>query len=123
MNAGSPRGSDPVANAVARLLSAGTVASVSLVGLGVLLLAAVGLVPTRDRGPALEPSVILADVIALRPAGLLWVGLLFTLALPTARVTVALLGFSRSGDRRAAAVAAGVLCVLLMAFGVALVTR
>jgi uncharacterized membrane protein len=123
MSGGSLGGRDPVAGAVARLLSAGTLASVSLVGLGVLLLAAAGVVPTRGPGPALEPSVILADVVSLRPAGLLWVGLLLTLALPTARVALALLGFARLGDRRAAAVAAGVLCVLAVAFAVALVTR
>jgi uncharacterized membrane protein len=114
---------DPVSASVSRLLGAGIAASVSLVGLGVVLLAAAGLVPTEDHGPAVDPSAIAADLLALRPAGLLWLGLLLTLALPTARVALALLGFARSGDGRAAAVAAGVLCVLLVAFGVALVTR
>jgi uncharacterized membrane protein len=124
MTAGEPRGRpDPVTQAVARLLGAGILASVSLVAVGVVLLAAAGLVPTRDHGSAADPAAIAADVVALRPAGLLWVGLLVTLALPTARVMLALLGFARAGDRRAAAVAAGVLCVLSVAFGVAVVTR
>lgn len=114
---------DPVTKAVARLLGAGILASMSFVSVGVVLLAAAGLVPTRDRGPAADPAAILADLVALRPSGLLWVGLLVTLALPTARVLLALLGFARAGDRRAAAVAAGVLCVLSVAFGVAVVTR
>ena len=122
-NAGSGTPRDPVSGAVARLLNVGTFVSVCLIAVGVALLATAGLVPTKDSGPALEPNTVLGDVLALRPAGLLWVGLAITLALPTARVVLALLGFLRLGDRRAAAVAAGVLSVLLVAFAVAVVTR
>jgi uncharacterized membrane protein len=121
---GEPLGRpDPVTQAVARLLGAGILASVSLVAAGVVLLAAAGLVPTQDHGPAADAAAILADLVALRPAGLLWVGLLVTLALPTARVALALLGFIRARDRRAALVAAGVLSALAAAFAVAVLTR
>ncbi|MGH2407549.1 MAG: DUF1634 domain-containing protein [Candidatus Limnocylindrales bacterium] len=123
MNAAPERRSDPVAGAIARLLNVGTLLSVGLVAVGVVLLAAAGLVPAEDAGPALDPSVIVADIVALRPAGLLWAGLAITVVLPTTRVALAMLGFLRLGDRRAAAVAAGVFSVLMVAFGVAVVTR
>ena len=113
---------DPVAGAVARLLSAGALASVVLVAAGVVLMVAAGLRPTSDSGPDADPSSIVADVVGLRPAGLLWAGLLLTVALPTARVTLALAGFLRLGDHRASVVAAGVLGVLALAFAVALAT-
>ncbi|KRT63750.1 MAG: hypothetical protein XU10_C0007G0009 [Chloroflexi bacterium CSP1-4] len=113
---------DPVAGAVARLLMAGAIASVVLVAAGVVLMLAAGLRPTADSGPGPDPASIVADVVGLRPAGLLWAGLLLTVALPTARVALALAGFLRLGDRRASAVAAGVLGVLALAFAVALAT-
>lgn len=121
----SPAGSgpEPVAKAAARLLSAGTRASVVLVAAGVGLMLAAGLMPVSDRGPDLDPSAILADVVAMRPAGLTWMGLLLTVSLPTARVALALAGYVRSRDRRAAALAASVLAVLAIAFAVALATR
>ncbi len=113
---------DPVAGAVARFLSAGTIVSVVLVAAGVVLMLAAGLRPTLDSGPDPDPASIVADVVGLRPAGLLWAGLMLTVALPTARVALALAGFLRLGDRRASAVAAGVLGVLALAFAVALAT-
>jgi len=100
----------------------GTLAAVGLVTLGVALLVAAGITPTRDPGPAPEPAGLLSDLLALRPAGWLWAGLLVTLALPTTRVALAAVGFLRTGDRRAAAVAAGVLSVLVVAFTVARLT-
>jgi uncharacterized membrane protein len=121
---GTPGGRrDPVVAAVARVLGIGALVSVSLVGLGVALLVASGIAPTRDQGPPPDPGAILADLLALRPTGWLWAGLLLTLALPTTRVLFAVVGFLRTGDGRAAAVAAGVLTVLLTAFGVAVATR
>ena len=114
---------DPVAGAVARLLNVGTMLSVVLAAAGVALLVANGLVPIHDGGPTFDPGAIVADLLALRPAGVLWAGLAITLALPTARVALAMLGFLRIRDRRAAAVAGGVLGVLLVAFAVAVVTR
>lgn len=115
-------GHDPVAGAVARLLTVGTIASVALVAAGVALMLAAGLRPMSDAGPGPAAGTIVADIVGLRPAGLLWAGLLLTLALPTARVALALAGFLRLGDRRAATVAAGVLGVLTVAFAVAAAT-
>ena len=123
MSRAAGAGPAAVEGSVARLLSTGTLASVALVAAGVALMLAAGSHPIADRGPGPEPAAILGDLIALRAAGPLWIGLVITVALPTARVALALLGFARLGDRRAAAVAAGVLAVLAVAFAVALLTR
>lgn len=117
------RHTDPVSEAVARLLNWGTLVSVGLVALGVALLVAAGIVPIQDRGPQAVAENIVGDLLNLHAAGPLWLGLLITVALPTARVALAVLGFARTGDRRAMVVAAGVLAVLLVAFAVAVLTR
>ena len=116
-------GSDRTIDLIVSVLAVGTVASVLVVSLASLLNLAAGRVPFRDRGPSLAPDRFLGDLAALRPEGLLWLGLLLVVALPTARVILAFAGYLRAGDRRAAGVAGGVLAVLALSVAVALAAR
>ena len=97
--------------ALARVLQAGTYASIAVVALGTLLVLAGGASPL-DPGPPLSLDTLLADVLALRPAGLLWLGILGIVATPAARVIGALVGFARRGERAMVGVAAAILVVV-----------
>jgi len=110
-----PDARPPLETSVARVLKAGTYAAIALVALGVLIMAIDGRTPL-DVAPALDPGRLLADIVALRPAGFLWLGVLVILATPPARVLVALIGYLRSGEREMALVA--VLILMVIALGV-----
>ena len=113
---------DVALDAVARLLAAGTALIVALVAAGTLLALAAGREPLRAQAPPLDPVAALRDAVAFRPEGFLWLGLLVTVALPAARVALALLGFLREGDRRSAVVSLGILVVLAVSLALALGT-
>jgi len=104
--------SDGLDQAIARLLTAGTYLSVGLLGIGVALMAAAGLAPRG--GPAFDPARLAADIIALRPEGFLWLGLIAAIATPSARVAASLLGYLRRGERRMAAVSFLILGVIVL---------
>jgi uncharacterized membrane protein len=53
-------------------------------------------------------------VLALRPAGFIWLGLAVVVATPAARVLAALVGYARQGDRAMAVVAALILAVIAL---------
>ena len=108
---------------IARVLGIGTVASVSIVALASILNVLAGRAPLAVRGPDLTLDRLIADLTAVRPEGLLWLGLVLVVALPTARVLLALVGYARAGDRYATAGAAGVLFVLATSVVVALAVR
>jgi uncharacterized membrane protein len=114
------RPASDIVEAVGTLLGVGTIAVVALVALGTLLALAAGRRPIVDHGPALDPAALVPDIVALRPEGFLWLGLVLTVTLPAARVLFALLGFVRLRDVRAASVAVAVLCVLALSVAVAL---
>lgn len=97
---------------IARLLAAGTYASVALLVVGTALLLVEGRSPL-DVGPAFDPGSIPADLVALRSAGFLWLGILGLVATPSARVVAALVGYGRLGDRRMAGVAILILVVIV----------
>jgi uncharacterized membrane protein len=118
-----PEREDATVQAVGTLLGAGTLAVVGLVVVGTILALAAGRRPLVDHGPALDPAALIGDIVALRPEGFLWLGLLLTVTLPAARVTVALLGFARARDIRAAGVAFAVLSVLALSVAIALFSR
>ena len=99
--------------ALAHVLQLGTYASVALVGIGSLLLLAGGGSPVAG-GPALVPEQIIPDVLALRPAGFLWLGIVGVLSTPALRVVRALIGFWRRGERGMALVALLVLVVVVI---------
>jgi hypothetical protein len=123
MSTEEPLSAEPAAGgtvqAVSRLLAAGTALVVGLVTVGTLLAVGAGRRPLQEPGPPLDVGRTIVDLLALRPEGFLWLGLLLTLVLPPARVALALLGFAREGDRTAAAVALAVLGVLGLSMVVA----
>jgi uncharacterized membrane protein len=114
---------DPLVDLIARLLGAGTIAVVLVVAAGTLLVLLTGVVPVEQVGPALDPGRLVADLLALRPEAVLWVGLLLSIVLPTARVGLALVGFARRGERRLVVISASTLVVLGASVAAALVTR
>lgn len=101
--------------ALAHVLQLGTYASVAMIGIGSLLFLGSGGSPTQG-GPPFDLSTLPADLLALRPAGFLWLGIVGVLATPALRVTRALLGFWRRAEQRMVAVSALVLVVI--GFGV-----
>jgi uncharacterized membrane protein len=96
---------------IGRLLIAVTYLAVALLLIGVGLMALAGISPLAG-GPAFDPSTLVADIVALEPAGFLWLGLLAVIATPLSRVIAAAVGFARSGDRMMVAVALAILLVI-----------
>jgi uncharacterized membrane protein len=97
--------------ALAHVLQAGTYVAAALIAVGSVLLVVNGFSPIAG-GPPLRLEAILADVLALRPAGFLWLGIVGVLVTPALRVLRAALGFWRRGERSMALVAILVLAVI-----------
>ena len=111
----TPAGPGTLEAALAHVLQLGTYASVALIGAGSVLLLAGGGSPLGG-GPAFAPERIVPDILALRPAGFLWLGIAGVLATPGLRVLRAMIGFWRRGEQRMAVVA--VLVLVVVAVGV-----
>ena len=105
---------------IARLLSIGTYLSIALVAIGVVLLLASGASPL-DAAPGLDVGRLGPDLAALRPAGFLWLGILGLIVTPAARVSAALVGYARAGERPMVLVS--VLILAVIAVGVAVGVR
>jgi uncharacterized membrane protein len=120
VNAARP---DPLVESVARLLAVGTVVVVLAVATGTALVLLAGAAPVAEPGPTLDPGRLALDLATLRGDGVLWLGLLLSVGLPTARVALALVGFARRGERRLVAVAASTLAVLGLSVTLALLSR
>ena len=103
---------------IARLLTLGTYASVGLLVIGFVLMLASGNSP-RSGGPAFDPSRLVPDLVALRPAGFLWLGLVAAVATPAARVLASLIGYLLRGERSMATVAALILVVIALSVALA----
>ena len=97
--------------ALARVLQTGTYISIALVVVGTVLLLAGGISPLA-ASPALQVDRLLPDILAGRPAGFLWLGILGICATPALRVAAALVGFWRRGERRMVGVALLILVVV-----------
>jgi uncharacterized membrane protein len=96
---------------IARLLTIGTWAAVGLLVVGLVLMLASGIAPLSG-GPAFDPSRLPGDLVALRPAGFIWLGLLVVVATPSARVVASLIGYARRGESRMAVIAVLILVVI-----------
>ena len=99
--------------AVGRLLTAGTYASVALLGLGVAAMIATATSPL-DQAPPLDAGRLVGEILGLRPAGFLWLGLLVVIATPSARVAASLVGYLRQRDRSMTIVATLILSVIAL---------
>lgn len=96
----------------ARLLTWGTRAALALIAAGVAGMLATGTDPIAAPSPEFSPRGTLGDLLALRPSGFLWAGLVALIALPVGRVVVSGAGFMAAGDRRLALVSALVAAVI-----------
>jgi uncharacterized membrane protein len=105
---------------IGRLLIAVTYVAVALLLAGVALMAINGISPL-DGGPGLDLGSLPANILALAPAGFLWLGLLAVIATPLSRVVAAAIGFGRAGDRSMVIVAVGILVVIALGVSSALV--
>ena len=94
-----------------RVLATGTYVSMALIAIGLALLIAAGGSPL-DPSPPLSLATLVADLAAGRPAAFLWLGILAVVATPAARVTGALFGFWRRGERHMVLVAFLILVVV-----------
>jgi uncharacterized membrane protein len=103
-------------SSIARLLTIGTYASITLVAVGAALMLAGGISPL-DPAPGFDPGRLGSDLAGLRPTGFLWLGILGLIATPATRVTAALVGYARTGER--AMVVVSILILAVIAIGVA----
>jgi uncharacterized membrane protein len=67
-----------------------------------------------DPAPPLDAGRLIGDIVALRPAGFLWLGLLVVIATPSARVAASLVGYLRERNRAMVVVATLILCVIAL---------
>jgi uncharacterized membrane protein len=100
-------------SSIARLLTAGTYVSIALIAVGVGLLTIAGTSPL-ESAPAFDLGRLGSDLVGLRPAGFLWLGIIGIIATPAARVVAALVGYARAGERAMVAVAALILAVIVL---------
>lgn len=98
---------------LASLLSAGALVAVALLVVGLVLMLAAGISPDAATFPVFDPAVVVADLLALRPQGFLWAGILVVIATPVVRVVGEAIGFAATGQRWLAAVAGGILLVIV----------
>ena len=115
---GAATGTDALDLTIARILTVGTYVSVTLLVVGVALMARDGRSPLDLTAEAFDPTKIVGDILALRPEGPLWLGLVILLATPATRVAASLIGYVRAGERQMAQVSFAILVVI--AAGVAI---
>ena len=111
-----------VEGSIARVLRAGTLLSVGLLAIGVALMALASRSPLDATWPPLDLGRIPGDLLALRPEGFLWLGLLATLSTPLLRVGASVVGFLGAGERRMAGLGIAVMVVIAIAVVVAQLT-
>ena len=115
---------DPVAaehleRSIARLLAAATYGSVALLVVGTALMLASG-VPMFGGGPRFDVRQVGDDLVHLRAAGFLWLGLVAVVATPAVRVAASLVGYLRRGERLMALVAVLILAVIALSVTLAI---
>ena len=103
---------DTIERTVARLLIVGTYLSLALLVVGVLLMAITGRSPLDPPAHDFDPALLVGDILAGRPDGVLWLGLIVLLATPAARVAASIVGYVRSGERAMAWVGLAILAVV-----------
>ena len=104
--------SDSIDRTVAHLLTIGSYVGITLLAAGVLLMVAVGRSPLDTPAHDFDPGALVGDLLAGRPDGPLWLGLVVLLATPSARVAASVLGYGRSGERPMVWVGLAILAVV-----------
>jgi uncharacterized membrane protein len=104
-----------------RLLIVVTDVAVVLLVVGLLLMVLDRIGPLTG-GPRLDPASLPTDLLALKPAAFLWLGILAVIATPISRVVVAAFAFARRGDRAMVAISLAILVVIAAAIASGLVT-
>ena len=104
-----------------RLLIGVTYVAVGLLTVGVLLLLRAAISPFAG-GPPFDPAQLVPDLLALDPAGFLWLGIVVVIATPPSRVVGATVGFTGRGERLMAVVSLAILGVIATSILVALAT-
>jgi uncharacterized membrane protein len=110
---GRDRAGPALERSIARLLIGGTYLAIALLAIGFGLMLANGISPL-DAAPPFDIRQIPADVLALRPTGFLWLGLIVVIATPSSRVVASLIGYARAGERRMVIVATAILVVIAL---------
>jgi uncharacterized membrane protein len=108
---GRERADPGLERSIARLLSGGTYLAIALLVIGFGLMLANGISPL-DTAPPFDVRQIPADILALRPTGFLWLGLIVVIATPSSRVVASLIGYARAGERPMVIVATAILVVI-----------
>lgn len=102
------RADDELARWVSGVLAIGTTVAIATVALGVALTLLLG-------GAAGQSAVgLVAQIMALKPASIVSVGLLLLALTPAAQLVVALVAFARRGEHRYTFIASVVLSLLAL---------
>jgi uncharacterized membrane protein len=115
-----PEAVDRVEAAIARTLSAGAILAVGLLLVGIVLMLVEGISPDAATFPVFDPTLVVSDLLGLRPAGFLWAGILVVIATPIVRVVGELLAYGLRRDRTMTLVAAATLLVIVVSVVTAL---
>ena len=105
-----------------RLLIVVTWVAVVLLAIGTALLLLAGISPLAG-GPPFDPAQLVADLLALEPAGFLWLGILVVIATPLSRVAGAAVGFTKRGEPLMAVISLAILGLIAISILAAQVTR
>jgi uncharacterized membrane protein len=119
-SAGGERPATSVELRIARTLLVGAVVGITLITVGVVLMAVNGIDPLQETFPAFEVARVIPDMLALRPEGFLWAGIAIIIATPIARVVGELVTFAIHRDAIMAVVAVLVLAVVALSVVAAL---
>jgi len=107
---------------IGRLLILVTYLAVGLLVAGVIAMIVAGISPT-DPAPTSDPGAIVAAVVALRPEGILWLGLTVVIATPILRVFAAALAYTRLAEWRMLAISIAILVVIAVGVATSLLTE
>lgn len=107
---------------IGRLLIVLTYLAVGLLVAGVAAMVVAGISPT-DPAPPSDPAAILAAILALRPEGILWLGLAAVIATPILRVAAAALAYARRAEWRMLAISIAILVVIAVGVATSLLTE
>lgn len=107
---------------IGRLLIVLTYLAVGTLVVGVVAMAVAGISPT-DPAPPSDPAGIAAAVLALRPEGILWLGLAAVIATPILRVVAAALAYARRAEWRMLAISIAILGVIVAGVATSLLTE